>query len=187
MGARKVRITEKTLQALKPDPKGQAGQEIADIVVSGLRIRPNKVGHSFIFYGRLGGPKPTRRTIAPVGKIGLAEARAKAREWLQLASEGRDPKADAEAARLAAEGRKTFGELMEVFIARHVSKQRKARDVEREIRRNVLPKLGKRPLAEIAQGSCHADRRDKEKAQRRARRTTSSATSAASTVRFCSA
>ena len=38
---------------------------------------------------------------------------------------------------------------MEVFIARHVARQRKALDVKREIRRELLPKLGKRPLAEI--------------------------------------
>ena len=148
MGARKVKITEATLRALKPDPKGQGGQEIADTLVPGLRIRPNKSGHSFIVFTRFGA-MPTRRAIGQVGKIGLTEARTKAREWLELASKGRDPKAEEKAARLAKEGRKTFGELAEVFIARHVSKQRRAVQTEREIRRNLLPKLGKRPLADI--------------------------------------
>ena len=148
-GARFTRITEATINSLKPDPKGQAGQELADTVVPGLRIRPNKTGHSFVFYSRFGGKDPKRLTIAPIGTISLGAARTKAREWSQLASEGRDPKAEAKAAQEALENRKTFGELMEVFIARHVRKQRKAHDVEREIRRELLPKLGKRPLAEI--------------------------------------
>ena len=148
-GARKTRITEGTLQKLsKPDPKGQGGVEIADTILPGFRIRPNKTGYSYVFYARFGGV-PSRRTIAPVGHIGLAEARAKAREWLALANEGRDPKAEERAAREALNAQKTFGELMEVFITRHVRKQRKAKDVEREIRRNVLVKLAKRPLAEV--------------------------------------
>ena len=84
-----------------------------------------------------------------MARITLAEARAKAREWAEAAAQGRDPKAEERAAQLAKEGRKTFGELMEVFIARHVRKQRKARDVEREIRRELLPKLGEHPLAEV--------------------------------------
>ena len=148
MGARKVKITEKTLMALKPDPMGQGGQEIADTIVPGFRIRPNREGHSFILFARFGGV-PTRRTIGPVGKIGLSAARTVARAWLQLASEGRDPKAEEKAARLAKEGRKTFGELAEVFITRHIRKQRRAAQTEREIRRELLPKLGERPLAEI--------------------------------------
>ena len=148
MRARKTKITETTLRALKLDPKGQSGQEIADTVVPGLRIRPNKGGHSYILYTRFGGV-PTRRTIGVVDQIGLAEAQAKAREWLKLAGEGRDPKAEARAAQLEAEGRKTFGELAEVFITRHIRKQRRAADSEREIRNWVLPKLGNQPLAEI--------------------------------------
>ena len=38
---------------------------------------------------------------------------------------------------------------MEVFITRHVRKQRKAHDVEREIRKELIPILGKKPLAEV--------------------------------------
>jgi integrase len=146
--AKKVKITEKMVLALKPDPKGQGGQEIADTLVPGFRIRPNRQGHSYVLFTRFGGT-PTRRAIGPVGKIGLADARAVARQWLQLASEGRDPKAEEKAARLAKEGRKTFGELVEVFITRHIRKQRRAAQTEREIQRELIPQLGDRPLAEI--------------------------------------
>ena len=73
MSARKIQITEKTLRALKP------GEEIADTIVPGFRIRPHKSGHSFILFRRFNGV-PTRRAIGQIGKISLAEARAKARE-----------------------------------------------------------------------------------------------------------
>ena len=149
MGAKKTRITEATLRALKPNPKGQQGQEIADTVIPGLRLRPDKTGYSYVFYARFGGV-PLKPVIGRVGGIGLAEARAKARTWAEQLAAGRNPLAEERAAQLAKEGRKTFGELLEVFLTRHVSKQRKARDVTREIRRELLPKLGKRPLAEIS-------------------------------------
>ena len=148
MGARKVRITEQTVRALKPDPKGQDGEEIADTIVPQLRIRPHKSGHSYVFYGRFGGV-PTRRTIGPVGSIALAEARAKAREWAGAAAEGRDPKAEEKAAKLAKEGRVTFGTVAEDYLRRHISKTRRAKDAEREIRTELMGRWADRALADV--------------------------------------
>jgi integrase len=150
MGARKVKITDATIRALKPDPLGQAGQEIADMVVPGFRIRPNKSGHSYVWAGRVRGkPKPIRVTIGTVGQIGLAEARGRAREALALASEGRDPNAEAKAAKLAKEGRVTFGTVAEDYLKRHISKTRRAKDAEREIRTELMSRWADRALADV--------------------------------------
>jgi integrase len=72
-----------------------------------------------------------------------------AKAWTEAAALKRDPAEEARKAKAALDARKTFGELAEVFIARHIRKQRRAADSEREIRNWILPKLGKRPLAEI--------------------------------------
>ena len=42
MGAKKTRITEATLRALKPNPKGQKGQEIAEHSGPGLTRPPQQ-------------------------------------------------------------------------------------------------------------------------------------------------
>lgn len=150
MSAKKTRITEATIRALKPDPKGQGGQEIADTVVPGFRIRPNKGGHSYVYYGRVRGkPKPTRLTIDTVGRIGLAEARAKAREFAEKAGRGINPKEEDRKAKLEREGRVTFGAAMEDYLKRHVAKQRKAKDAEREIRKELMPRWADWALADV--------------------------------------
>jgi len=151
MSSRKTRITEATLKGLKPAPAGKRVY-ILDAILPGFVIQTTDTGASgFYVFTRFGGSRiPSRRKIGTVGRMGLAEARAAAREQLEAAHAGRDPKAEARAERLAKEGRKTFGELIEIFIARHVRRQRKARDVEREIRNELLPKLGDRPIEEIS-------------------------------------
>src|SRR6187397_3040988 len=142
MSSRRVRITEATLKGLKPDPAGKR-VDTWDTILPGFGVMTNAGSSSFIVYARFGGSRvPSRRVIGRVGRLSLAEARAKAREQLELAHAGRDPKAEERAAILAKEGRKSFAELMEVFLQRHVSRQRKAVDVEREIRRELLPELG---------------------------------------------
>jgi integrase len=150
MTARRTRITEATLKGLKPAPAGKRAY-VWDTVLQGFGVMTMDTGaSSFIAYARYGGSRsPSRRKIGAVGRMGLADARAAGRELLEAARQGRDPKAEEKAARLAKEGRKTFGELVEIFIARHVAKQRKARDVEREIRKELLPKLNDRPIEEI--------------------------------------
>lgn len=148
MNARKVKITDATIKGLRPDPKGQEGQEIADTIAPNLRIRPNKGGHSFVYYGRLGGV-PTRRTIGIVGRITLAEARAKAREWAEAAEQGIDPAEEARKARLEEEGRITFPQAVDEYISKQVKKHRRAKDTERELRNYLLPRWERKALADI--------------------------------------
>jgi hypothetical protein len=83
-------ITEGTLRALRPAPRGKR-LEIFDTIVPcfGIRSTENHV-HSYIVYTRFerNGPR-VRRTIARVGDIPLSEARATAMQWAEAAAEAR--------------------------------------------------------------------------------------------------
>lgn len=147
MSARK-RITDATLRGLKPAPKGKRA-EIFDTIVPHFGIRSTHRGvHSYICFTRFNGV-PTRRTIARVGSVSLAEARGTAKAWAQAATLGIDPAEEARKAQLAEEGRVTFGAAMEKYISRHIAKTRKAKDVEREIRRELMPRFAKKALADV--------------------------------------
>jgi integrase len=151
--SKRIRITDATLKGLRPSPAGKLSY-VWDSAAAGFGIRSTDKGaHSYVVYGRWNSRKPTRLKIAEVGEIGLAEARAKARDWLELARQGRHPLIEEREAQLAKEGRPSFGAVMEKYISRHISKTRQAREAERVIRREVMPRFGEKALNDI-------DRRD---------------------------
>jgi hypothetical protein len=153
LGAPRV-LTEPFIKALKPAPAGQR-YAVADAVVPGLKVRVTDRGSkSFILWRRFGGaPNPAARSLGKVGVISLAEARTKARGWLELVSKGEDPAA-LERARREAEQLKrdnTFGAVFEDFLKRHVkgNKQRRGAQVEREMRKDLLPFWRDTPVTSI--------------------------------------
>jgi hypothetical protein len=97
-------------------------------------------------------PNPTRRALGEYGELTIEEARQKAREWLKLIQQGKDPK-DEEDRQRRAEQRKranSFAAVAEEFIADKLSTERKGREVERDIRRELISAWGSRPIVEIA-------------------------------------
>ena len=85
------------------------------------------------------------------GAVSLEGARAKARNWLALIQQGTDPKVQEERQRRE-ELRKlqtTFASVAEDFIQRHVKGQRRARDTEREIRKELVERWEARPVSDI--------------------------------------
>jgi len=137
-------LTEPYIKALKPAPAGQR-YAIADALVPGLKVRvTDKGSKSFILWRRFGGaPNPAARALGTVGVMTLAEARDKARSWLELIKRGEDPRGD------AATGDNTFGVVIEEYLKRHVAGQRKAADVEREVRKELLPRWRNKALSAI--------------------------------------
>lgn len=94
---------------------------------------------------------PTRRALGTYGELTLEQARAKARKWLALIEQGKDPKIEEERLR-AAEQRKrasTFAAVAEDFIKDKLPGERNGREVERDIRREFMPAWGGRPVADI--------------------------------------
>ncbi len=165
----KIELTDRAIKALKPASDG-GRYEIADAVISGLRLRVGPaaddagkaINLSFVLLARFGGPdsNPTRRTLGNYPELPLAAARALAADWKAKLRAGIDPAAElaeAKAARAeaaeakAVAARNTFDKLADDFLSRHVDKKalRSADEVRRQLDKYIRPTLGKRRYADI--------------------------------------
>lgn len=144
------------LKSLKPAPKGQR-YSVVDNDCRHLRVRVTDTGaKTFIMYKRWPGlPNPLVRALGDVDVLSLKEAREKAQAWEKLRKSGIDPKkqeADDKRQRAMEEEERQdtlFGVVMEDYLKRHVAGQRKAEQVAREMRADLLPRLKNKPLADI--------------------------------------
>jgi integrase len=146
----KKRLTDRTLKALKTTGKRY---DVMDTDVPGFGVRvTERGGRTFILIGRYpGSTNPTRRSIGEYPALSLEKARTRARQWRDLIRQGIDPKAEEERLRLM-ELRKqqtTFAAVAKDFLERHIKGQRKAKDSEREIRKELIAHWGERPIASI--------------------------------------
>lgn len=150
----KKNITDNTIKALKPEAKPH---EIMDTQVPsfGVRVMPSGV-KSFILFRRFpGSDNPVRRSLGAYPAITLAQAREKARTWLDMIGKGIDPAQDAKrlkVAAIAAQRQKeanTFGAAFQDYLKRK-AKLRSIRVIELELRRECRDWMD-RPLADISQ------------------------------------
>jgi integrase len=148
------RLTEKMIDRLRV-PKQKAYLTATDTVTKGLMVKVTPADRRiFVLQARRGTLQP-KLTLGTFPQMSLSEARTKANHWWGLIAKGVDPKE--EERRLAQEERRaaalrqaqTFGAVCERYFAEHLSRMRRAERSEKEIRRNLLPKLGHRPIAEI--------------------------------------
>jgi integrase len=156
-------LADRTLKALAPAKAGKRF-EVWDTKLPGFGVRvgdeidtarPGKAGRiAFVLYARYPrSPKsPTRRVVGQYGPLSLEQARDKAGDWLQMIRKGVDPADVEEASRQAAlrQQDQTFAAVAEKFID-HVKaqKERKAAEVERDLRREFIKPWGGRPVAGI--------------------------------------
>jgi integrase len=154
-------LTDRYVRGLpkKPATKG-SHYDVMDSVVPGLGVRVSETGRcTFVLVARFPGrTNPTRRAIGECGAITLEAARAKARQWLELISQGKDPALEEERARAAQLRRQanTFAAVAEDFIKAKLAREAKGREVERDIRRVFMPPWGHRPIADILAGEVRA-------------------------------
>ena len=141
------------IRALKT-PK--SGQQVIywDTKVPALGLRMTGGGaKSYILYTRWPPTyAPARRVLGDATKLRLAAARQKARDWLNQIEQGVDPHAVVREQQVAAqrEKRVTFAKVTEDWLKDVVrGKQRKAREVEADVRREFMPRWGNRPITEI--------------------------------------
>ena len=144
-------LSDRLLRSLKPRA---ASFDVMDALVPGLGVRVLPSGQrSFVLIGRFpGGRNPTRRALGGYGELTLEKARVKARDWLELIRRGVDPQAEEQRLR-AAEHRRlksTFEAVVEDFIKEKVSSERKSKEVERDIRREFIPRWANRPITDIS-------------------------------------
>jgi integrase len=146
-------LKDKFVDSLKPAAPGRR-HYVWDAKVDGFGVQVTDQGtKSWILYRRVP-PRntPSRRKLGKVGEMSLAEARAKAEEWVRIIAREQDPKVEKEKARLA-EVRKqdcTFAAVAEAFVAEKLPRERKGREVEQDIRRDLMPAWSARPIADIA-------------------------------------
>ena len=147
-------LNDRIIQAQKRKPVAPGKRrEIWDALVPGMGLRTTDKGAvSFVLATRFPGAKnPARRTLGAYGKLTLEQARDKARHWLDLVHRGIDPQVEEERERVA-ERRKaatTFGAVAEDFIREKCARERRGFEVERIIRRDLLPAWDSRPIADI--------------------------------------
>jgi integrase len=146
-------LTDRAIKTLKPAKPGTL-YDLMDALVPGFGVRVSETGRrTFILVARFPGSRnPTRRALGQYGALTLEQARSKARNWIELIRRGTDPKVQEERARRE-ELRKqqtTFEAVAEDFIERHVKGQRRAKDTEREIRKELISRWKTRPISEIA-------------------------------------
>jgi len=145
-------LSDRLLRSLaRPRP---TPQEIWDQQLRGFGCRASKQGVVSFFAMRRprGSAKSVRLKVGDFPAMSLVEARQRARALLTEMQDGVDPRARkaAEARAAAAEKASTFGAVAETFIARHVHGKRTARDIERRVRRELIPRWGERPIVSIA-------------------------------------
>jgi integrase len=145
-------LTATKIGGLKPAPEGQRYQ-VMDTEVPGFGVRVTDTGNkTFILRTRYpGSVSPSRRELGRCGDLSLTDAREKARRWRSLVRQGVDP-ATEELRQRTAEIRKlktTFGAVVDDFIRDKLPGERKGKDVEREIRRDLLPKWRDLAITEI--------------------------------------
>jgi len=145
-------LNDRLVRALKPAKAGRR-YDITDTVVPGLLVRVTDTGQrTYMLRCRFPGSRhANRRAIGDCRAISLVQAHDKAREWLELVRKGIDPQIAEERQRQAElrQRQNTFAAVAEDFIADKLPSERKGRESERDIRRELMPVWAKRPIAEI--------------------------------------
>ncbi|MCO5129061.1 MAG: site-specific integrase [Xanthobacteraceae bacterium] len=151
------KLTDKFVRALPKHPAPEGKRVIHwDTEVKNFGVRVTDTGHvSFVVQARWGGEKYSTRRRIDVAT--LAAARAIARDWLDEAGTGEDPRKIQEqkdAERAAAEAaeklrRENTFEKVATEWFQFIKAQRKAPEVERDVRRIFLQRWADRPVMEI--------------------------------------
>jgi integrase len=147
-------LTDRACKALKAATAGTR-YEIMDGVVPNMAIRvTDKGAKSFVLVARFpGSDNPTRRALGTYGAITLDSARDKARNWLALLQQGVDP-AEQEARQRAEQQRQrlnSFAAMCEDFIRDKLPSEKRGKEIELTIRRELLPKWSDLPVTAITE------------------------------------
>src|SRR5215467_11268937 len=132
----RIRLTKSAIDAL-PTSKSDIVYWDAGYAGFGVKVTP-KGRKVFIVLYRTGGAasKLRKYTIGPYGRVTLHQARLAAQKVFAAKLEGRDPAAEKrEARRRVVADRVT--DLLETFIARHLSQNSSGDEIARLLRREV--------------------------------------------------
>jgi integrase len=157
-------LTDLKVKSLRSDPEGEYIQGDTQVPGFGVRVRASGSAAYVVMKRLPGEAKPMRVTLGRVGEITLQEARERARGAASAVRQGidvnqqkrqaiEDRRADRQAAtQVRAEtgyAPGTLGELATRYIERECGRLARGSEIERTIRRELLPVLGDRRLAEL--------------------------------------
>src|SRR5450759_4713866 len=144
----RIRLTKSSIDAL-PTPNLDVVYWDAGFPGFGVKITP-KGRKVFIVLYRLGGAgsKLCKYTIGPYGRVTLHQARVAAQKVFAAKVEGRDLSAEKREARRPVVADRVE-DLLETFIAQHVSQNRSAREISRLLRREAGKPWTGRSIHEI--------------------------------------
>jgi integrase len=148
-----ITLTQRAVEVLKPPPEGRV--EYFDRILPGFGLRVAKGGRKtwFVMY-RVGGKK-VRETLGTLPRIPkIEDARDLARESLRHVQAGQHPVEERRRAeRRTSEARRdTFRSVAEQYIERYAAKNTRPatwKELERQLKRDVYPKWGERPIGDI--------------------------------------
>ena len=149
----RLKLTHAAVERIKPPTKGQT--EYFDELLPSFALRVSYSGtKAWIVFSRIDG-KLVRSTLGRYPAMSLAEARNKAREALEFASRGIDPRRVEEAARLERDEQasNTFERLVEEFLEKHVQRNLRpstAREYRRILRGPDTQVWRHRPIGTIS-------------------------------------
>jgi hypothetical protein len=152
----RIRLTKSAIDVLPTAPSDLIYWD-AGLPGFGVKVTP-KGRKVFVVLYRTGGAdsKLRKYTIGPYGRVTLHQARVAARKVFAAKLEGRDPAAEKhEAKRRVVVDR--VEDLMETFIAQHLSQNRSGREISRLLRREVgtawtgksIHEISKRDVVEV--------------------------------------
>jgi len=164
-----ARLTKRTVEAIRSPAKGEPPVEIWDTEIRGFHCRVPASGRAvYRFWYRAGGVQKVM-TLGAHGIVTAEQARERAKSLAGAVAEGRDPAAEKEAGKRAAEEERrrsiTVGELIERWLV----EGRVAAPTKRErswatdascLRRHIAPLLGKVAVRNLTKDDIAKAQRD---------------------------
>lgn len=144
----KMKLTKRAIDDLKPGDKDAFFWD-ADITGLAVKVTPKGKKTFMVQYRPGGRGSPTRKIfIGPFGEVTLHKARTEAKRIFGLRAEGRDPALERQQAKQRAISNK-FADIAADFLAKYASQNRTVDETARILKREILPKWGKRSIHEI--------------------------------------
>ena len=155
----KLKLTEAAVERLKAPPGERTEYFDATLPGFGLRVagptpRVPEGRKSWVVFYRLAGQQKRLTLEPPFPRLGLGAARKLAGDAMALVAQGIDPAEERARAKEPAIPPETFRTVAAEFLTRGLEKKGRSHsyigETERTFRNHVLPRLGDRPLREIA-------------------------------------
>jgi integrase len=144
----RVKLTKSVIDAL-PTPSKETVHWDTGCPGFGVKITPKGRKIFVVLYRTAGGGSRLRKyTIGPYGRVTLHQARLTAQKVFAAKLEGRDLAAEKKDSRKRMVADRV-DDLLEAFIAQHVSQNRSAPEISRMLRREIGSAWGSRSIHEI--------------------------------------